>query len=329
LSLKFSLFLGIFIVLIFFVSYFVYALQPTFYSNQEIKLQITKGESFREIGGKLSRSNLIRSITVFKMYAFLTGRAQNFKPGIYNLNYSMNVPSLVKTLTLGSQNDVAVTIPEGSSVKDIEFLLGKAGFNIDKKIENFPLNSLIADYPFLNQTLSLEGFLFPDTYKFNLESRPEDIIRKMLDNFNKKAWPVLSQENDWYDTLILASLLEKEVVDFKDRQIVAGIILKRIKSGMPIQVDATISYIKCQGQLIGCKNLLVTKKDLKITSPYNTYIRTGWPPTPINNPGLEAIKAALAPERSSYWYYLSSRKVKKTIFSKNLEEHNLNRAKHL
>mgnify|MGYP001588311823 FL=1 len=140
---------------------------------------------------------------------------------------------------------------------------------------------------------------------------------------------MLEGRENWYETLILASILEREVPEFEDRQIVAGILLKRIKNIMPLQVDATISYVKCGGAIRECENPRVGRNDLNLSSPYNTYQVLGWPPGPISNPGLPALQAALAPKTSGYLYYLSAAKTGATIFARTLEEHNLNRAKYL
>ena len=117
--------------------------------------------------------------------------------------------------------------------------------------------------------------------------------------------------------------------NFEDRQVVAGILLKRLETGMPFQIDATLSYIKCDGKFLGCENIRVLRKDLELPSPYNTYERIGWTPTPISNPGEEAIRATLDPERTPYWYYLSAKETGETIFSRTLDEHNENRFKYL
>lgn len=242
----------------------------------------------------------------------------------------MSVPQIVRILTEGGKNEVTVTIPEGTTLRDVDILLTAAGvLDGNSSIVDYPPSRLAPQYPFLSNVSSLEGFLFPDTYRFELGSAPEEVISTILDNFTLKAWPLLSGVKDWYNRLILASFLEKEVIDFNDRELVAGILLKRISLGMPLQVDATISYAKCGGGLKGCANPAVGTADLAIASPYNTYSHLGWTPTPIGNPGQLAVKAALTPRTSSYLYYLSSPKTKETLFSKTLEEHNAKRAKYL
>jgi UPF0755 protein len=151
----------------------------------------------------------------------------------------------------------------------------------------------------------------------------------MLGTFEKRAWPMLNTTRDWYERLTLASYLEREVPEFENRQLVAGVLLRRINLSMPLQVDATLSYAKCDGLIRDCKNLKVLRSDINMTSPYNTYTRLGWTPTPITNPGESAIQAALTPKFSSYLYYLSSPDTKETYFSKTLDEHNTKRKKYL
>jgi len=124
-------------------------------------------------------------------------------------------------------------------------------------------------------------------------------------------------------------LIEKEVPDSEDRKIVAGILLKRLEIGMALQVDATLSYIKCGGRFFFCESPGVERKDLILASGYNTYRYPGLPPAPISNPGQDALSAVLNAQTSPYLYYLSNPKTKKTIFSRTLEEHNENRAKYL
>jgi UPF0755 protein len=266
---------------------------------------------------------------VFKLYALLTGRAQRFQPGTYQLSPAMSVPQIVAALTAGGRNDVLVTVPEGSTAKDVDAILTAAGVRAGGSLATLSPQSLSLDYPFLANVASLEGFLFPDSYYFDRDAAPEEVAHRMLDNFMQKSWPSLAVMDGWYDRLILASFLEREVTTFADRELVAGILLKRIRLGMPLQVDATISYIKCNGQFRGCDAVKIARADVNLVSNYNTYQNCGWTPTPIANPGAEALRAALAPVASSYLYYLSSPATGKTYFSRTLEEHNAKRAQYL
>lgn len=344
---RFLFSLGACLILLLTAAYFFYGLQPVSadLSREEpsaaergpedireeavAQFTIVKGEGFREIGGALSRRNFIRSLSIFKAYALLVGRAQKFQPGVYELSPAMSVPEIVRLLTTGANGDVLVTIPEGSSLKDIDAMLSEKGVIRSGTLIALRPGAFALEFPELAGTPSLEGLLFPDTYYFTLDVSAESVARRMIENFMRKGMRLIEGEDDWYRTLILASLLEREVATFADRQLVAGVLLKRIKLGMPLQVDATVSYAKCGGGYRGCEEIVATRGDLTLDSPYNTYARRGFPPTPIASPGAHSLRAAAEPAASSYLYYLSARDTKETIFSRTLEEHNMNRAKYL
>ncbi len=315
-------------VLILFLAYFFYGLQPSAAKSGSAVFEIAKGESFREIGARLSQEGLIKSITVFKLYSLLTGKAGRFQPGAYVLTDAMSVPQIVGAFTSGGANVTGVTIVEGTTLKDVDAALATAHVLASSTLEHYDFAAFKATYPFLQGATSLEGFLFPDTYQFEIDSTPDAVVKRFLDNFEEKAWPVLSGDKAWYQKLILASYLEREVAADEDRRLVAGILLKRIALGMPLQLDATVSYAKCAGAWQTCGDLTLEKPDFKIASPYNTYLHAGLTPTPIGNPGLSSITDALNPEKSAYLYYLSDPKTKATIFAKTLTEQNQNQARY-
>ncbi len=323
-------------IFIFFSFYFYYGLKPV-NSDLSIQLKIEKGQGLKEIAAALSRDKIIRSITVFKIYVLFAGKAQHLKPGVYQLNGRLSIPEIVNLFFKGPNQDITITILEGTTVKEINKILSSAKIIPEDSLVNFDFsarggsaaggknNELLETYPFLKGVDSLEGFLYPDTYRFKINASVEETAKKFLNNFQEKIWPLISQKNNWYEVLILASILEKEVPTFKDQQLVAGILNKRVNSSMPIQTDATIIYAKCQGDFRSCPERQIARSDLKINSPYNSYQKLGWPPTPIANINQMIVKAAIDPISSNYWYYLSAYKTKETIFSKTLEEHNENR----
>lgn len=318
------------IVCIMLIAYFFYGLEPAHTGTSPIEFKIVKGDGFKSISARLSQESLVRSIFVFKLYAFLTGTAQKFQPGVYELTSTMSVPQIVKLFVGGGKNEVTLTVPEGATLKDIDALLAENEVIQKDALVRYDFEKLRGLYPFLTaEAANLEGFLFPDTYRFERNSAPELVVKSFLENFQQKAWLLLAEKQNWYESLILASFLEREVITFEDRRFVAGILLKRLKVGMPLQVDATVSYAKCGGNIRACENPAVAKTDLAVSSPYNTYTRLGFTPTPIANPGQAAIKAALTPRASAYLYYLTARGTKETMFSKTLEEHNTKRAKYL
>lgn len=212
-----------------------------------------------------------------------------------------------------ASNEVAVTIPEGLNVSQIGEILEKAGL--------FPKSD------FESAARKEEGFLFPDTYRFYKNSNPGQVIARMRENFDKKIIPeilieIKDQNKTLSDIIVMASLLEEEAKGAEDRKLVAGILWKRLKVGIGLQVDATLTYI------LGKASSELTEDDLKIDSLYNTYRYRGLPPAPISNPGMEAILAAMRPAASPYFYYLSD-KDGKIHYARDFEEHKLNKFKYI
>ncbi len=200
-----------------------------------------------------------------------------------------------------------VTIVEGATIKDIDRLLSSRGII---KSSTLPKD--------------LEGYLFPDTYEFFVPQSTAAVVARLRDNFDQKVLPVVPKSANLKEITTVASLIEAEAADSSDRRLVSGILWKRLMNGFPLQVDGTICYIKAEDNC-----LPITSEDLKTDSPYNTYLYKGLPPGPIGNPGLDAIEAALHPQASSYWYYISNPKTKRIVFSVDLEEHNQNIYKYL
>ena len=223
--------------------------------------------------------------------------------------------------------EVTITIPEGFTVYDIDRVLSNAFIIRHGDL----IVATGANAAGSASSSVLEGKLLPDTYDFFIGSSASSVIQKFLNNFNAKAEPLLASDpKNAERNLIIASILQKEVASSTDEAIVAGILEKRLTIGMPLDVDATICYIKQQENptsTTGCYPLFAA--DYKIDSPYNTYLHRGLPPAPIGNPGVEAITAALHPQSSPYWYYLSDPKTGKTIYAVTLAEQEANSNKYL
>ncbi|MDR3582138.1 MAG: endolytic transglycosylase MltG [Candidatus Pacebacteria bacterium] len=304
--------------------WFVHGLSPAGAPDSaQAVFEIKQGEGFREIAGDLQNAHLIRSSAAFDLYALFGGRALALKSGLYRLSASMTGSEILRIISGGSAGQVTVTIPEGSNLFEVDAILSKA--LVIRSGDLIRLQASEAD------GTNLEGKLFPDTYEFYTNADVSDVVKEMTDNFNTKAEPLLAVagKNATSD-VVLASMLEKEVPDQTDREIVAGIMLKRIAAGMPLDIDATVCYARllaADGAATGCPSL--TALDFKIKSPYNTYLYKGLPPGPIGNPGISAITAALHPQSSPYWYYLSDPKTGKTVFAKTLDEQTQNRVKYL
>lgn len=294
-----------------------------------IVIRIDRGDSLGTIADALKDANIIRSTGSFKLYSFLTGAAHRFKPGIYTFTGRERLTQVARALVRGPQ-PVVIIIPEGLTLKDIDGRLTEVGIiragDLIRYNTTATVGQLSHDYSFLIGQKSLEGFLFPDTYRIMPGTPPADVVRLILDTFSAKAYPLLSNRSDWYRILTLASLLEKEVSNPKDQALVADVLQRRLKLGMLLQVDATVIYAKCFGAYVSCADRHLAKADFNIDSPYNTYRYRGLPPGPIGNPGRSAIQAVLQPQKNSYLYYLSDSVTKRIIFSKTFKDHDDNRA---
>lgn len=334
--------LGIFIFLILFFFYL-----PVGGSEIEKFFLIEKGKGIKEIVNSLKKEKLIKSEFAFIVYGVLSGKHKKLQAGCYFLSPSMNIPQIVEKFFLGDVKKERITIIEGWNLKDIGFYFENQGLGGKEELwrsftgypsidylrtkEILPLKDFSQDFSFLKdkpKNISLEGYLFPDTYEIHRECKNdlEKIIRKILKNFNQKLNPQLKeikrQNKTIFEIVTMASLIEKEVRTFEDKKLVSGILWKRLKNNIPLQVDATITYIT------GKKTTKISIEETKIDSFYNTYKYSGLPLGPICNPGLESILAAIYPQESPYWYYLSTPEGE-TIFNETLEKHNLAKEKYL
>lgn len=209
--------------------------------------------------------------------------------------------------------EITVTIPEGLNTRQIADILEK--------------NNLFAASEFSKLAAADEGYLFPDTYRLYKTATPEEVISKMKANFTKKLTQdildeISAQKKDLGEIVTMASILEEEVKSTEDRKIVAGILWKRMSLNIGLNVDSSLTYI------LGKTSAELTETDLKNNSPYNTYTHRGLPPTPISNPGMDALLAALRPTTTKYFYYLSG-KDGVTHYATTLEEHALNKRRYL
>ena len=294
--------------------------------GKTVILKVEKGDSAKTVALNLKKAELIKSSFNFRFYVFLSLSQYDLKPGEYELSPKMSIREIANTLVLGGVNEVLITIPEGFSLKQIEARLVAAKLVKTGEIVNYKfvanIPPILSDKP---MSAPLEGYLFPDTYRFFKDASLSDVVSKMVANLDAKLTPdlraaMVSSGRGIYEIITMASLIEKEVKSDADREIVSGILWKRLKAGIPLQVDATLVHITGRQE--------ISQADKKINSPYNTYFYRGMPKGPIASPGLSAIRAAIFPQASNYWYYLST-KDGKTVFSKTLEEHNRNKAIYL
>ena len=284
----------------------------------EVKLVIEEGDTLSDVANKLKDAGLINYKGVFKLTSGFFKYKSYVEPGSYDLNSDMDYRALIRNMhdweadSKEAQGLVSVTIPEGYTVREIIELLAKSGVASVAELEDACANFEFADYDFLDDSQlgsidRMEGFLFPTTYEFDKNKSAVYAVDTMLTMFKSqisqqmladiKASPYTLRE-----IITMASLIEKESIgDDTERKNISSVIHNRLenpsseKGGRALQLCSSINYIM--------KHDGVRTFDTKIDSPYNTYINPGLTPSPICNPGLSAIKAAIYPADTSYYFF--------------------------
>jgi UPF0755 protein len=292
------------------ISIIMNLLPPSDFPKDSI-LTIAEGMSVSQIANHLQKEHYISSPIMFRILAERSGKS--VLAGEYFFDKPESVFTIFSRLSVGDQglDLVRVTIPEGFNKSEIAKLL-------KEKIDNFDEKYFLAN--------SKEGYLFPDTYFFSKEEKTKDVLKAISENFDKKMASI-QKELDAFgrplsEVLNMASIIEEEARTTETRRIISGILWKRLEIGMALQVDVTFQYVN------GKDTYELTSSDLTIDSPYNTYKYAGLPPTPISNPGLDSIKAAITPTKTNYLYFLSS-KQGTMYYAADFEGHKLNRIKYL
>lgn len=306
-------------------------------SSPGVVFSIHEGQGLAETALSLQKDGVVKSRVAFEILALLTGKQAKIKAGDYVFPEKISPWQVLDIISNGGNAKKRIIL-EGWTIKEIAEFLEKNGLfsraAFMKATNSQSAAALLPEFYFLSElpaNATLEGFLFPDSYEFSKKESAEAVVKKMLSNFNQKVLQnndikigseVGTERPSLYETLIMASLIEREVKTKEDKQVVAGILWKRLQNDWPLQVDATLVYA------LGKPGSQLVQSDKEIDSPYNTYKHKGLPPTPICNPGLDSIQAAIEHQPSPYWYYIS-KPDGATVFSKTLEEHNIARAKYL
>ncbi len=309
-------------VLLFLMFVWEIYLPRDFFQTSEITYTVKKGSGGDDIAKELKSQGIIKNTWFFTFYALGSGSYKKLQAGNYNLSPSMSVAQIVKKFASGDVIQNNITIIEGWDEKDVAKYLEGKNLTTSKAFLAGMKKDYSADFEFLKskpKKVDLEGYLFPDTYQLPEKADAQTVIANALENFDKKLTPemraeIAKQKKTIFQIVTMASLIEKEVISQEDKKIVSGILWKRLQNDMPLQIDATISYITGNSQ--------IRTADKYIDSPYNTYKYYGLPLGPICNPGIESIMAAIYPTKTAYWYYLSASGTGETIFSRTLEEQN-------
>ncbi len=280
-----------------------WALRP----GAPVRVEIPEGLSARQTVELLGEKGVVHSVFAFRMFLKVAGLDRRLKPGAYTLRVRERPLRVIRKLTLGLSDDVKVTIPEGFRAAQIAERLAAAGV------------ADAAEFSVLVKSRKLEGKLFPSTYHFPPGYGAERAADKMVSEFMREigmayASASLRPSLSLDEALSLASIVEREAVLKSERAVIAAVYLNRLKKRMPLQADPTVQYA------VGYWKKGLTRADLAISSPYNTYRRQGLPPGPICSPGLQSFLAVLKPSDTRALYFVADARGGH-IFSETNEEH--------
>ena len=296
-----------------------YYISPTASTKEIVSVTIVPGSSTSVIAKHLATNNLIRSPLVFKLAVRYRGIGTQLRAGTYELSRDMPLTRILDELKKGQIEYETFTVPEGFTAKAIAELWEESGLG---KTETFrsAMKSTELLEKYLPEGISAEGYLFPDTYKFAKGSSAETVVQMMLAESDKRWTETLAEEAETlgltrHQVITLASIIQREAGSGSEIPRIAGVFHNRLKHKWRLQADPTVLYA------LGDPKRLLTRADLKVQSPYNTYLHKGLPPGPIGNPGMASILGALRPEKTSYYYFVAIEKGKHH-FSETLDEHN-------
>lgn len=307
--------------------------------DRVVTITIYESDTMEDVIEKLYSNGLIRYRSLFQLYASISDAQEDIKPGIYDLNTRYDYHALVNSMSPSSSRSVVeLTIPEGYTCRQIFALLEENRVCTAVDIGAYAAEGELDDYWFLEDVergseYCLEGFLFPDTYQFYRNSTPREALEKLLDNFEVRFDEEMRSQIETLnanvtdgsytvrDVVIVASLIEREAAAPSEAAAIAGVIYNRLfrwgDTPAYLNIDAALVYAQ------GGDNQVI---DTQLDSPYNTYTHVGLTPTPIANPGLSSLKAALNPETHDYYYYVLNPSTGMHQFSTTYEEHEAYRA---
>ena len=313
-------YISFFTVILFLIGYVIISTSKFYYPSDDELVVVPKGSTMTDVINILNENDCSYNELFFSFSMRLTGNHRKIKTGRYNFNGINTLGSLMRVLTTESSEKIKVTLIEGWTIDEIvNKISNKLG------LDNSILVSLCNDHNFIHslgiKSFSLEGFLFPDTYMFLKSYTEEDVIRVLVNNFlkkYKKAKKELDRTKYSMEEIVtLASIIQGEymIPNNDELPLISSVYHNRLEKKMYLQADPTIQYI------LPGKNRRLYNKHLQIDSPYNTYKFRGLPPGPINNPSLDAIKAAINPAKTDYLYFVADGKGRH-IFTKTNKDHN-------
>lgn len=288
--------------------------------SEQLALKVSRGDTAGSIAAKLQEHGIIRNPALFRIMAQLRGTDRRLIAGTYTMGGNNSLLRTLRLLEKGNTSAVRVTFPEGLSLQRTLYRIERSGL-----ASYAALDSLAHDANFVYEltglrVASLEGFLYPETYAFDISLSPREILQTMTRQFASKlesAGIDFRATPGFYNRLVLASIVERESGSAEERKLVAGVLANRLNRGMRLESCSTVDYILEQQ---GVSREVLSFADTRLPSPYNTYVEDGLPPGPICNPSLSSIQAALQPARTDFLFFVADRKGGNE-FSVTAEEH--------
>jgi UPF0755 protein len=308
---------------VFGIAYTIELLGPVSGSTnaKSVLVTIPTGKSARQIGEILARKHLIRSPISFVLASRMDHLSGEMHAGRYLISPAMPPRQIAALMALGETASNVITVPEGFTVRQIARRLADAGLVNETQFLTLAQTQgkTFAVHGWTPPNASLEGYLFPDTYTVSKGATPREIIAQMVANFDARVVlpygaSAARAPGGLSAVITLASLVEREAEVSSDRPLVAAVYRNRLRAGMRLQCDATVQYA------LPAHKARLFFADLRVESPYNTYLHAGLPPTPIANPGLPSIEAALHPAPVDYLYYVAGPDGRHHVFSKTLAQ---------
>jgi UPF0755 protein len=291
-----------------------------FGASAETFIDIAPGSSTTRIAQQLESAGMIRSQFAFDLWRWV--RKGKLKAGEYRFDHPTPLTDVYNRIARGDVYTVSVTVPEGATIFDVATRLEQAGISTRTEFldQQMRLAELVADID--PQAKTLEGYLFPDTYRFPRKTTPAQIATTMVRRFRIEATGIGLKENV-HQVVTLASLIERESALNSERPLVASVFTNRLAKHMPLMTDPSVIYgLEVKNEWRG----KIYQSDLTRDTPYNTYLHAGLPPGPVANPGLPSLRAAMDPARSNYLYFVAAgaNPQGKSLFSATIEEHTRN-----
>ncbi|MGH7542521.1 MAG: endolytic transglycosylase MltG [Gemmatimonadota bacterium] len=280
---------------------------------------VEPGSAVRTIGRRLDEEGVIRSALLFELWLRARGDAGAIQAGTYRLPRDRSLPAVVDMLVEGETVLVEVTVPEGLRLEQVAAIVARALGSDSAAFMAAATDSLFADSLGIPAT-TLEGYLFPETYRVDPSTTARDMARIMTDEFHAvfdEGWRtrVDSLGTTVGEIVTLASIVEKEARVPEERKTIAGVFWNRLSMGMRLEADPTVQYA------LGGHRERVLYRDLEVDSPYNTYRNVGLPPGPIASPGRPALEATLYPDSVAYLFFVATGEGGRHTFSETLAEH--------